>query len=69
MQKQKVLLNPPTNRPPTTYPPTHRLPSHRPTDAVITFKRFENSKMFTFTEHKHSWKNVKRSSVYYLENL
>ena len=27
--------------------PTHRPPTHRPTDAVTTFKRLENSNIFT----------------------
>ena len=47
-----ILLNPPTTDPPTTdQPTTDNLPTdpptHRLTDAVIIFKRLENSEIFT----------------------
>ena len=50
-------------------PLSHLLTDHRPTD-VTMFNRLEK-KIYTehVIEHKHSWKNTKRSSVYYLENL
>ena len=58
----------PTNHRPTD-PPTHRPPTHRAPDALILFKRLEKQQDIHFTEHKHSWENIKRYTVYHLENL
>ena len=53
----------------TDHPPTnHRPPTNRPTDAVAIFKRLEQQDIH-FKEHKHSWENIRRSSVSYLEKL
>ena len=60
--------DPPTTNQPTTnhFSPTHRPLAHRPTDPILTdstykvlFKRLEHIKSIDFTEHKHSWENVK----------
>ena len=59
-----------TNHGPTDHRPTdHRPLTHRPNDAVIMFKAFENSMIITLQNISTSGKIVKRSSVYYLENL
>ena len=56
---------PPTTYPPTTYPPTHQPSTYRSTDAVIMFKRFENSKIFTLQNISTAgkMKNVLRSII------
>ena len=62
---QEVFIKSTDHRPPTTYPPTHQPLTYRSTDAVIMFKRFENSKIFTLQNISTAgkMKNVLRSII------